>query len=361
MRRARSLLLLGGAAALLVALAGVAWVALSRAAGAPVSSGPLAVVLLPDLSGSRLVVVDLARHSIVRRVRLRSLVTDIDADPGTGLVVGAQSGGVGDRADDAVSLVDPWSGLVRYVRLPWRDPALVECIAGRAFVLHSIVQTQGLTCSVVDIASGSVVATGHAPDGPGVWTAAAGHVWTVGLGASGASSLVGIDPTTLATDVVPSIGMTPRAVEEASGTVAVLGSDTTDVPSAQSRIVLLDARSSVTASAAVPGLSHVARVAAVAGRWLVVGDWSGEEPETRRLEVFDRDTLAHRGSIEVDGVPCALAASGGRLLAVDRVGGRLLDIEPATGAVAGVVDLGERDLIYAEIAVIPSSADSGTR
>jgi hypothetical protein len=360
MRRARSLLLLGGIAALLAALAGVAWVALSRTAGAPVSSGPLAVVLLPDLSGSRLVIVDLTRHSIVRRVRLRSLVTDIDADLDTGLVVGAQSGGVGDQADDAVSLVDPRSGQVRYVRLPWRDPALVECVAGRAFVLHSLVQTQGLACSVVDIASGSVVATGHAPDGPGVWTAAAGHVWTVGLGASGTPSLVGIDPATLATDVVPAIGMTPFAVEEANDTVAVLGSDATDPSSAQSKVMLLDARSSIVASATVPGLRHAARIATVAGRWLVVGDWSGEEPETRCLEVFDRDTLALKGSIDVDGVPCALAASGGRLLAVDRVGGRLLDIDPATGVVMGVVDLGARDLIYSEIAVIPTRTGLGT-
>jgi hypothetical protein len=357
MRTVRALFLVGTLFALTLSLAGTVVAAISPSAGQHPQEGALAVVLLPDLAGTRLVVVDLERHAVVRRIRLRSLVTDIEADPASVLLIGAQSGGVADRADDAVSLVDPRSGRVRYVRLPWGDPVRVACVGGKAFVLHAIVETQGLAVSVVDAARGSVTATGHAPDGPGVWSAAAGQLWTVAASPLGSWSLIGLEPETLATGAVTVAGIVPLGVEDAGGLVAVLGRPEHARPPTGGALALFDSSAgSVVASATAPDLRHGARMAAAAGPWLVVGDWSGEAPETQRLDVFDRRTLAPAPPIELDAVPCAIAASGGHLLAVDRIGGRLLEVDPASGAVTAAVDLGARDLIYSDIAVIPGVA-----
>jgi hypothetical protein len=356
MQRSRRLLLCGGAA-LLLAIICAALVA-GGVPSAKRSAGSLAVVLLPDLAGSRLAVVDPASRAVVRTVRLRSLVTDMDVDRESGIVVAAQSGGVGDQADDAVSLLQPRTGAVRYVRLPWRDPVQVECIGGRAYVLHSIVETAGLAVSVVDVGSGSVVATGHAPDGPGVWTMANGRLWTVSLSGDGGLSLARLDPRTLQATTVPTPELLPCGVAETSAGVAVLGAAAGGRAAGVARVLLLSGTGAPATGLAVPGLQGPARIAAAVVGRLVMGDWSGETPESRRLAVADTNDLSRSVTIPVDGVPCAIAGLDGRVLVVDRMGGRLLRIDPVNGATESSVDLGERDLIYSQVVVVPPESDA---
>jgi hypothetical protein len=351
----------GTIAVLLCAMAAVIGAAVRAGTGAPPGAGaPLAVVLVPEVGRSELVVVDLEQARVVRRVVLRSLVTDIDADPTHDVVVGAQTGGVGDAADDALSIVDPRSGDVRYVTLPRSDPSQVECVAGRALVLHAWVDASGFAVSAVDLASGSATAAGHAPDGTGMWAAAGGSVWTAIAPEGGSSlSLARLDPVTLDPTVVASIGVEPAAVIGDGDDVVVLGS----VPGGSrdtGRAVLLDpVRGTVVATRTVPGLPHGAQLGAVAGGALVIGDWIGEPPESDALAVLDSRTLDPIARIRVGSAPCALAGHGDRLLVVDRVEGVLRDVDPRTGNVEWSVDLGARDLLCSKVLVLTGEVSSG--
>jgi hypothetical protein len=357
MRGGRNVLLWGGCCLLAAALAITAGLAVAEErAPARDSAGALAAVLLPGLNGSRIAVVDLDGGGLVRTISLRSLVTDMAVDRTTGLVVCAQSGGVGTAADDAVSLIDLRSGRVRYVTLPWPDPTRVACLDGRAFLLHSVVEPAGLAVSAVDLTAASVVATGHAPDGPGAWTAFAESLWSLALTSGPAPfELVRADPGTFATSLSVPGGIAPMGIAETSGTLVVVGREPgTGGPGQAALVGLLDAPTGgLRISRPLAGLPHGSSVVAVAGGRLIVGDWTGDEPETRALQALELRTLRPVGTIAVDGVPCALGSWEGRLLVVDREGGRLLQVDPGSGKVLTVTDLGARDLVYSRVVVLP--------
>jgi outer membrane protein assembly factor BamB len=362
-RRERTLLLVGGIAALCCAL-----VAAAIAASRPASTGggrrpPIAVVLIPRIEGSELVSVELGSGRIVGRVRLRSLATDMEADADRGTIVAAQTGGVAGSADDALSITDPWSGEARYLKLPRIDPSQVECVAGKAMVLHALVDPDGFVVSGVDPGSGRMVVEGHAPDGTGLWATAAGALWTaVPTVGPDPLALLRIDPTTLAATPGPALGFSPYGVAMAGDRIVVLGGEGTG-GAARARIALVDAGTmSVSASATVPGLPHGAQIAVSIGDVLVVGDWNGDAPETGTLQVLDRLSLRPLRAIDVGGAPCALASYADRLLVVDRVSGILSSIDPVTGVTMWRADLGERELVCSKVVVLtyPPASHSST-
>jgi hypothetical protein len=332
----------------------VGWLGWRRPADAPaLSSGPLAVVLLPDTSGSTLVVVDLLAGTVARRVGLRSTVTDIAVDASSGLVVAAQAGGFGADADRAASLTDARSGAVRYVELPYVDPGDVACVGGQAFVQHAIVDTSGTVFSVVDIAAARVVAIGHVPGPPGLWTSAAGAVWATGEDAVGEPSLRRIDSRTAAVSAFALGGPSPTGLGETHGRPLVLAANDSGAPVATGRLAVIDpADGSRVASATVTGLAQSPRIAVQVGERLVVGDWSGDEPEGRLLRVLDASTLRDLGALPVEGIPCALAAWEDRLLVVDRERGRLLVIDPASGRTLAAIGLGQEDFVFSDVVVV---------
>jgi len=355
LRRGRLWFLAGTVAALALAIAAVMGAATAAGPEGPVGSdAPMAVVLVPGVGRTELVVVDLDSASVVRRVVLRSLVTDIDGDPTSGCVVGAQTGGIGSDADDAISIVDPRDGGVRYVTLPRSDPSQVECIAGRALVLHSWVDGSGFAVSAVDLASGAVTATGHAPDGTGMWADAGGSVWTsVATSSAQVYSLVRIDPVTLESAPARSAGITPSAVADIEDSVAVIGSVQGDA-AGLGRVALIGSKDgAVLATGSVDGLPHGAQLVAVVGGSLVIGDWIGESPESDALAVLDSRTLHQVARIRVGSAPCALTGFGDRLLVVDRVEGVLRNVDPRSGTVEWSVDLGARDLLCSKVVVLP--------
>lgn len=360
MRGYRRALLAGTVLALVCALmVAVAMVSPGAAEAPATRAAPLAVVLAPGVERSELVVVDLDRRLIVRRIALRSLVTDIDTDFARGTVIGAQTGGIGDDADDALSIADPRSGEVRYVTLPRTDPSQVECVAGRAVVLHSWVDAAGYVVSAVDLAQERVTAVGSAPDGPGLWAAAAGSVWaTDATGGAEPCALVRLDPVTLTATPVGRVGFTPSAVVPDGDAVAVVG-PSLGAAAGEGSVALLDAKTgAVIATATVSGLRYGARIAVVTGGVLAVGDWGGSEPETDSLAVLDARTLASLPGLHVGRAPCALAAYDDRLLVVDRVEGALRQVDPRSGNVEWTVDLGVRDLLCSQVLVLPRG--SGT-
>ncbi len=353
MDRRKSLLLAGAGAVLACALAvslGIAVRTRDRSEAAP----PTAVVLVPGLQGSQLVSVDLDTGAVIGRVRLRSLATDIAVDPVSGLVVSAQTGGLGADADDALAVVDPRAGTIDYVKLPHIDPSQVEVVGRRAIVLHSVLDRKGFVATAVDIASRTVVADGHVPEGSGLWGSAAGSVWTT-VATNGPVPFVleQVDPATIAVSSVGALGFVPTAVTSAGGMVAVLGG--ADGGGGPARAALLDAATGAVTHRVVTleGLPHGAQSAVAVSGTLVIGDWDGEEPETPSLQVIDAGTLAPVRSLMVGGAPCALAEHGGSLLVVDRVAGTLASVDPRTGAVAWRAELGATDLLCSKIVVLP--------
>lgn len=352
-RRLSSFLIVLGivtAAAVLAAMTGCARSRASHTVLTTPRSAPLAVVLDARRGASSLVVVDLAGRRVVRRIPLRSFVTDIALDASRGIVVAAQSGGIAEKADDAVSLADPRTGAVRYTTLAYRDPVSVACIGGKAFVLHALVDTRGLGLSVVDVASARLAGSGHAPDGPGLWTSACGSVWTTAMRPAGEWPLMRIDPATLDATATVVPGFRAYGAVEMAGRVLMLGTAAGSRRGA--RVVRLAPSGSVESSGTVPGMRRPATMAAVVGSRLVVGDWNGEPPEDGVLAVLDGATLCRIRSLTRLGVPCALASWGDRVLAVDRMAGRLIVADPATGRADATIDLGVRDMVFSDVVVL---------
>lgn len=313
------------------------------------TEGPLAVVLVPTSSFTKLVVVDLARFRVVRTIPLRSLVTDIDVDDPTGLVVAAQTGGIGERADNAVSLVDPRDGRVRYVTLDVRDPVNVACFDGSAYVLHSVVTSQGLVCSVVDLKRAALLRTGRVPDGPGVWCRSGDELWSV-IEQAGAWQAARISTSTLKPAGRFAAGMRVEGVAPSESGSVLLGESVRPLTGAVAALVTTH---TTAVPVGLPGLRYPARIAAQTGGLLVIGDWAGQDPEPRSLAVVDAVTLKSVRTVTVDGVPCALAAWNDTALVVERTTGRLLELDPATGAIGRSVPLGSSDLLVSDVVVLP--------
>ena len=347
-------LLAGGVAALAASLGSVCWIGLQRPADASVvQSGALAVVLLPRADGSRLAVVDLANARVVRRIELRSLATDIAVDTSSGVVVGAQAGGFGPAIDRAASLTDVRTGTVRYVDLPVVDPGDVACVDGRALLPHSTLKASGTAFTVADVASGRVSGSGNVPGPPGLWASAAGAVWSTGEDSTGRPSLRRVDPRSLSVSAFGLGGFLPTGLVEAGGRPLVLGMDDASEQATSGAAIAVDPEDGTAVfRAAVVGLARSPSRAVEVGGRLVVGDWSGDEPEGRALRLLETTTLRDLGPLSVDGIPCALAAWGDRLLVVDRERGRLLVVDPVTGRTTAAIDLGERDLVFSDVVVV---------
>ena len=354
MRVRKMVLLVGGGGLLFGALAAAVLVACRAPAATPTAAagGPIAVVLVPRLDGSELVSVDVGTGRVAGRLRLRSLATDMDADTSAGVVVAAQTGGIAGSADDAISIIDPRSGSVRYLTLPRIDPSQLKVIGTRAIVLHAVVDRAGFLVSSVDLRSGAAT-TGHAPDGTGLWCLASGWLWTsVPTGGPVPFALVRVDPATLATRPGPDVGFNPAGVVTSGDDVLVMGAAPNGAMPARLALLGPDAATIETASA-VSGLAHGAQIAATVGNTIVVGDWCGELPETSSLAVVDRSTLRRIGTLAIGGAPCAIAAWGRWLLVVDRLNGELVKIDPRDGVVSWKTKLGASDLVSSKIVVLP--------
>jgi hypothetical protein len=349
--RARAKVFAAGVAVFLAGIATIVFVG-RGATAAPPAVGPLAVVLVPAGNSSELVVADVGARSVVRRIRLRSLATDVAVESSTGVVVTAQAGGVGETADHVLGVADPRSGDVRYVDLGCPNPGDVACVRGRAIVLHGIVDESGMVVTAVDVATSRIVGRGHAPDGPGIWTAGPDSVFTAGGAVdSTAAALVRLRASDLVMSRVAPAGTLNGVATEESGSLLLLRGG--DASSASPAVERLSSTGSFITSGPVTGLVHGARMAVRVGDLIVVGDWSGSSPESDRLAVLDARTLQGRGTIVVGGAPCALAAAGDRLVVVDRLGGTLRIVDPVTRRVTGSIDLRARDLAFAKVVVMP--------
>lgn len=319
------------------------------AVGPPSTSGgggDLAAVLVTDGSGSRVVVVDLERMRVTRRIGLRSAALDMAVDESSGLLVTAQSGGLGTDADDAAGLVDPRSGDVTYVDLERPNPMGVACTGGSAYLLHGWEASGTLFVSVVDPRARAVARAGEVPRGPGMWAAAAGSLWTFRADGAGPGELLRVDPLTLRSTPVDCAALTVFDVFASGDRLYALTGN-----GKGGRVDVLGMRGDGPGGTPVPGLPFGPRQAVAVGGTTAVIDWCGEEPETRAFGLVDTVT-GTSSVVPVDGVPCAVAGWGRRVLLVDRVAGRLTLHDAAGGRSLGSVDLGVEDLVVADIEVV---------
>ena len=355
-RRMRRVAAIALVAALLAGGAAAARMLFPRTTSTQRVRAPLAAVLVPRPGRVEVVMVDLAAMTVARRVPLRSLATDVAADTVSGRFVTAQSGGVGPDADDALGVLDPGSAEVRYVRLAQPNPGNVVCIGGRAYVLHGLCAGGRMFVSVVDVAAGRLERSGTVPETSGLWDVADGDLWTLAVSTDGGTNmLVRIDPSDLTTVAAyPADGLAGSMLAGGKSLYLLYGARTGSALEATSgSIAEMDsATGAAVRGVVVPGLSRGVSRGALAGSRMAVIDWNGEEPEGDTVALIDRDTLRVAAMVRIGGVPCALAEWDHRVLAVDRTRGRLVVIDATSGRVTGSVDLGARDLVFADVAVL---------
>jgi hypothetical protein len=355
-RWTRRVALMALAVAALAAGAAAMAVRLPHPASPSRAQAPLAAVLVPLPGRCEIVLIDLAAMRVVRRVPLRSLATDLGVDTASRRFVTAQAGGVGTDADDVLGVLDPRFGDVRYVRLAQANPGSVACIGGRAYVLHGLSAGDRMFVSVVDIADERLERSGTAPNTSGLWDQAGGYLWTLAVSTEGsANALVRLDPSDLATvTAVPAHGFAGSVVGGGASLFVLYGARAgAALEATTGSIAEIDPTTgSVVRAVVVRGLLHGASRGVVAGSKLALIDWNGEEPESGTVALLDRATLDVTAMVQTGGAPCALAEWDDRVLVVDRSGGKLMLIDTANGRVSGSVDLGVRDLVFSDVAVL---------
>lgn len=372
--RVKALRVLGAVAAmaLIGAIGWVGWRAsrapqASRAGSPSPMSRALAAVLVPSPGRkASVVVVDLESLQVVRRVALRSLASEIALDATSGLLVTSQCGGVGSDADDAAGIVNPRTGAVSYVRLERPNPDSVVMMDGRAFVMHGWTDSGRdgtFFLSVVDPASGTLERSGAVPQTASLFKGGAGRLWTTGRAGFGDDwRLITVSPADLSTAAVADDGRSITSVIDGGSSLYLLATRLPTEETTSGRVIELDpATLRLRRTADLSGLRNGAIRGAVTSKRLAVTDDTGEGSPSRAVTLVDRSDLGVVRTVKVPGIPAAVAAWGERFVLVDREGGKLLVLDAESGQVTGSADLGERDLVWTDVEVLPAGAGANAR
>lgn len=307
-------------------------------------SGPVAVMLsYPGGGRSELAVIDLDRFAVVRRVPLRSLCLDLDADPAGAGVVTAQTGGVGPGADHALGVYRLGAADVDYVELPTPNAGLTAAAGAKALVVHGFEETAGLCASVVDVRDGRTVAATHVSTSAGrpvrigqrlgvLVPSTPRAAGTGGRTEPGRLDEVRSDGTTGPVARFDADRVTPVAGADSGGRVVLAGRRRAPRPgdSGWSVFALDLASSRVVSECPVPDVERSLSAGAVVGDRIAVADCDGLDLSAPgdRVVLLDRATLRPAGAIHTGGMPVALAAWRTKLLVADGVRGTLSLYEP---------------------------------
>jgi len=339
------------------------------ASGAPTPANrPLAAVLVPEPGRTAsVVIVDLDASRVVRRVHLRSAASEIALDATSGLLVTAQCGGVGSDADDVAGIVNPRTGEVSYTHLERPNPGSVVTMAGRAYVMHGWTDTgrEGtFFLSVLDPVSGTVESTGVVPQTASLFQGGAGRLWTTGRRTEAGDDwrLMTVSPADLSTAEVGGDGKSITSVIDGGSALYLLSTRLPTEETTSGRVTELDPTTLRTRrTAELSGLRYGAIRGAVTAKRLAVIDDIGEDRPSRAVTLVDRSDLGVVRTVKVPGIPAAVAAWGERFVLVDREGGKLLVLDADSGRVTGSVDLGDTDLIWTDVEVLPAKAGASAR
>lgn len=299
---------------------------------------PVAAVM--DAKGA-VVLVDLDQGTVIDTVQMRSWTSDIAADKAAGEFVTAQSGGVGDDADDAIGVIDVRGDRsVKYVTLPRPNPGGVEVTGpGRVLVDHGWMEPEGMFACLVDTQAGKVVRQGYVPDNANPLRTADGVAWSTGVDTmTDELSLRRVDTETLASEVVTrggdySVGIECATPTGPAGWLRRLDGETL--------LARFDGKTgAVEATGAVDFLDGAGRLVSAGGR-LVAVDYNGEDVERTgdRLVVFDGETLQQERVISLKGEPTDIAAWGDKVVVVTAGDEKLHVIDPASGDVERTIQL----------------------
>ena len=331
------------------AAAGAALAAVAGCASGESLKGPTVGVL--ETRG-RVHLVDLESGEVRRTHRLRSPAYDIDADPDTGFFVTAQSGGVGNEADDRLGVVDVRGPRgVRYVKLPMPNPGGVAVVGnGRVVLDHGIQEKEGMFVCLADTKSMSVVRSGHVPDNNTPMRVIDGVGWASCVDMDGRASLRRVNTETLDSEEVLGGGDFPIIWD--SGPEGLYGWLIEEPGKA--RVARFHPKTgAVEASASVAFEDGPGAMVTSRGR-LVVADFTGEDLDRHgsRLLVIDPATLEVEREIRVPGGPCDLKAWRDRVVVAVYRDKTLRIVDPANGLTERTIRLPEMSPLPFNIAVM---------
>jgi len=334
------------------------------------SRDPIAVALSQDAGGSHLIVIDLRKFEVVRRVRLRSLCLSIDGDNESRTVVTAQCGGPDRAADNAAGIWRPAQDKqVRYVPLDVPNPTSVAARDGRALLVHGFEQPEGVCASTVDLRTRRLVQRGHLPPMALRPETASAAVWIPVAACADASGAV--------CEVVDtSCGETVAALSAESATVVA---DSSSGPGASAWIVHRTSRlghdwsltrfvqqgrgpdRAASPSVRVSGVRKGIYEACKAGDTIALADADALDLSDpgRDVLLVDARSLRQTGRIRVKGTPSALRSWGETLLVLDGLRGELLLFEPGETTPRRTVSLGGSSLGTGDLTVFDSPVQNG--
>lgn len=326
------------------------------------SSDPVAAVLMMDGPKSQLVVVDLKRFAVARRIRLRSLSTSIDGDPVTRTVVTAQSGQPHDH-DNACGVVDIKTGAVRYVDTKLLNPDNVILAGGKAYLIHGLQEGDHLLTSVVDVSRKRLLANGRASDRAGQLAAISGspvvpvskrnatQAWTAAPG-----GLQRLDDSGRARWIARLPYRSVTVLGEQAGTAIVVGSiETTGaVEWAISRVDLVSGQTLEQAP-----ISHVEKGVirgAVGNGEIYLCDENGLDPAHpgNSIIVLDAASFREKRRFAVPGSPADVDLWGHKVVVSDGKTGELLLYEPGGSRPTKRVRITDNPLMAADTVIFSS-------
>lgn len=321
-----------------------------------VTRDPVAVVMMPQGPKSELVVVDLERFRVVKRIGLRSLSISLDGDPVSRTVVTAQAGQPHDH-DSACGIVDLSTGRVTYVDTKLLNPSDVAVVDGKAYIVHGLQENGRLLTSVVDIANRKLVGRGGVSDRAGEIAAALGaplvpvsarsatEAWTAARG-----GLQRLDAKGKAHWIARLPFRSVTVLGERGDRIVVVGS--IERPGKVDWAITTVDPVTGAADDIVP-LSHVTKGivrGSVGAGEIYLCDENGLDPADpgKSVIVLDAQTLAEKRRFEVPGSPADADPWDGKVVVSDGITGELLLYERGGSTPIKRVKIAKRPLMAAD-------------
>jgi len=316
-------------------------------------------VVLNQAPEAALHFVDLESGREVRRVKLRSPAIDLDA--GCGRVVTAQCGGVGSDADDVVGVYDALrGGRTGYFDSVAPNPVDVTLLSSStAVVSNGWLDSKGIVISLVDVVRRTTVREGRVPDMTDAPALVGGQLWAHSIRVDGTKrQLRRIDSRSLRSVVV---------TEGPGAPIVVVGDrDDPDRMFAMSpwnrapspRRVQLHRFDGTPGSLAGGGRTYEFEDgpgrSAMIGDVLALADFTDIDPQHHGTRVLlTRPAVSGEVRyVNVPGGPAAICVWRGRFLVLESRTGRILSIDPQSGAVSRVGAIAGTDRMLTDMAVV---------
>lgn len=322
--------------------------------------GDRAAVLVRGDKGT-LIVVDLRTGEVVSRARVRSLALDVEADQDDGSFITAQCGGPGAANDHVLGIHDPRrEGRVVYAKLPYPNPYTVLPLEDHVFfVMNGFADARGMVVGLFDANERRIVRDGRVTPLLDAPVLAGGALWSVAMDQrKRRAMLVRIDPRTLKERVVArSVAPSLRLYGSGEGSGPVYGVSIVDgePPGVVVRISrFTDICRGQETTVALHELTDGPGRGVVVGDTLALADFTDVMASSRggRVLLFSEKRGAQPIEVAVPGGPVALTAWRDQVLVLEQRTGRLLAIDPASGATWALARVRGHDGLFTDVAVL---------